>query len=155
MTEAIMTKAQCPCGEARIRIDHLPRLRFFCHCTICQQVYKRDYSDVTVMLAKHVHVSNDANISFGQYKAPPALDRGTCKSCDHPVVGFLKAPGMPRLAFIPAAVLPGGPKMPQPQRHIHYGTRIKDVADNLPKTESEVMSNLVLMPSILRVALAG
>jgi hypothetical protein len=155
MTYAAAIKAQCPCGEARIRIDHMPQLRFLCHCTICQQVYDRDFSDVTVMLAKHVHVSDDANISFGQYKPPPALDRGTCTSCNHPVVGFLKTPGMPRLAFIPAAVLPESPHLPPPQRHIHYGTRVKDVADSLPKTESEMMSNLVLMPSILRVVFAG
>ena len=148
-------EAKCPCGQAQFKIDAMPRTRFFCHCTICQKVYKRDFSDVTVTLAKHVRVSPDAAISFNQYKAPPALDRGICTHCAHPVLGFLKSPGLPRLAFIPTAVLPDRADTPAPERHIHYGTRRRDVDDDLPKTSGELASNLVLLPAIVRVLMKG
>jgi len=148
-------EAACPCGAARFTLSRMPKTRFFCHCTICQKVYKRPFSDVTVMLAKHVHIDHKAHISFDQYKAPPALDRGICKLCEHPVVGLLSSPGLPKLAFIPAMVLPSDPAAPMAKRHIHYGTRVEDVADDLPKTESELMSNLVLLPAIMRIVLNG
>jgi len=147
--------AACPCGSCRVGLDHLPRERFLCHCTICQRVYNSDFADATIMLARHVEVLTPDRMTYTRHKAPPVLDRGTCSQCGHPVAGFLKVPGIGELAFVPMSVLPREASALPPRRHIHYGTRVRDVADDLPKTDGELASTLVLAPAILRVALRG
>jgi len=150
MTAETIT-AQCPCGECALSIAHMPSLRFLCHCTICQSVYPGDYADATVILADKVTLERTKSVEFSQRKKPPALDRGICISCQHPVVGFLETPGMPRLAFLPTAVLPQTKALPKPIRHVFYGTRKQDVDDPLPKTHSDWASKLILLPPMIRV----
>lgn len=147
--------AQCMCGACRVQLSKAPGVRFLCHCTICQKLYGRDYADVTVNLARNVEVLTPENLRFATYKAPPAVNRGLCKSCDQPVIGFMKTLAVPQLAFMQAPVLPQSALTLRPSRHVHYATRIKDIADDLPKTHGEMTSTLILMPAIIGLALRG
>lgn len=155
MTADQSITAQCPCGDCTVQLAQMPSLRFLCHCTICQSVYPGHYADATVIRADKVTVEQSASLKFSQLKKPPALDRGVCASCQHPVVGFLESPGLPRLAFLPTAVLPQTEALPKPIRHVFYGTRKRDVDDPLPKTQSDWASKLVLLPPMIRVLRGG
>lgn len=144
--------ATCPCGASQITLAKMPSVRFLCHCTICQSVYPGDYADATAIRADMVKVKTPDSIAFSKHKEPPALDRGICKSCNHPVVGFLKGPGAPEFAFVPSAVLPKEAGLPQPLRHLFYETRVADVDDDLPKTSGGFKSKFLLLLPFLRVA---
>ncbi len=123
----------CSCGSVRLRVTRPPMLRFMCHCTICQTVYGNPYADVTVVRASGVEIEDENLVAFGRHKAPPALDRGLCKSCRQPVAGFLAvAPGF-RLAFVPKHMYPAESQILPSTMHIFYGSRTADVDDALPK----------------------
>ncbi|MCZ8369202.1 MAG: GFA family protein [Porphyrobacter sp.] len=139
----------CPCGTSRIALARMPRHRFLCHCTICQNVYPGDYADATITRADAVRLLTPETVTFGHYKANSPLERGVCTSCAHPVVAFMKMPAMPDLAFVPAAMLPKNRAQPRPTRHIFYGTRKADVIDDLPKTSGDLASMAVLLPDFL------
>jgi len=146
---------QCPCGECVLEIEQMPSVRFLCHCNICQSVYPGDYADATVIRADKVKVKTPENIVYKQLKEPPALNRGICKSCNHPVVGFMKGQRSPELAFLPSAVLPERADKPRPLRHVFYETRVADINDSLPKTSGTFKSQMSLMLPFIRVLRGG
>lgn len=145
--------ARCPCGACEIELDAVPRVRFLCHCTICQSVYPGDYADATMLRADRTRLLCAENLLFKKLAKPPALDRGVCDQCNHPVIGFLESGFLPTLAFVPTAVLPDG-IAPPPLRHVYYGTRVTDVDDDLPKTHGELASQLSLILPFLRTILS-
>ncbi len=155
MTKAIgkAIKCRCPCGTSAIALERMPSVRFFCHCTICQSLYPGDYADATVTLDSNVTILTPDTITFNQYKEPPALDRGTCTECSHPVIGFIDGPKGKKFAFVPSTVLENAGPLPRPLRHVYYATRVRDIDDSLPKTNGPKMSQLMLTWPILKVAL--
>lgn len=130
----------CPCGASKFSLSKTPTQRFFCHCTICQQVYRKPFADVTVMSATRVSVETPDTIKFGKYKDAPALDRGICTECNNPVVGFLKAAPLVRFAFVPCINIADQDTLPDPAMHIFYHSRAADIDDDLPKIEGEKQS---------------
>lgn len=131
---------QCPCGESRFRIKKAPTRRFLCHCTICQKVYGKPFADVTVMSARQIVVETPASIEYAKYKSGQALDRGICKACGHPVIGFLSAMPAVKFAFFPCANITDRGLVPQAEMHIFYHERAADVTDALPKIEGDSLS---------------
>ena len=41
-------RCQCPCGTNQFSAQGEPIVRFFCHCTICQDKYQAPFADVTL-----------------------------------------------------------------------------------------------------------
>ncbi|MEP5938722.1 MAG: GFA family protein [Erythrobacter sp.] len=146
---------QCPCGACKIELQQMPSVRFYCHCTICQSVYPSGFGDATLMLASKVSVLTPDAIAYTQHMKKGGLQRGTCRNCDHPVLAHLDSPIMPKLAFVPSAIIPDQSDKPQSARHIFYGTRAADVQDNLPKTHGDAASMMVFTPSVLKVVFGG
>lgn len=139
----------CPCGEARVVASATPRIRFICHCKICQSVYQSDFANATIMLARNAPRTAVENVSFNRYRLPPALQRGSCRSCRQPVVGYLTIAPFLRLAFLPSSNFPADVKLPDPALHIFYDSRASDVEDELPKqsgywASQSAVSKLVL-----------
>jgi len=125
-------QCSCPCGETRFTVESTPFARFYCHCEICQKLYGKAYSDVTVVRTKHVHLDHDL-VEYNNYRLPPALSRGTCKSCNKPVAGFLKGiPGL-ALAFITADNYDVPDDLPKPLGHIFCHRQQEKIEDNLPQ----------------------
>ncbi|MDQ2091939.1 GFA family protein [Marimonas arenosa] len=132
--------APCTCGKSHIELRHLPSFRFFCHCTICQRVYGKPYSDVAATHMRNVTLPAQHATRFGKYKRFMALDRGLCGECGEPVVGFMRyLPGVP-LAMVPVANLGEQGASIMPRMHIYYGTRQRDIDDDLPKYEGALRS---------------
>ncbi len=134
MTDQLQSlDCSCPCGESKFVVEGTLVLRFICHCKICQAVYKKPYADVTALPANYVALPADQKIKFHRYRSPPALRRGTCPSCENPVVGFLQLMPFFGLAFVPSVNFPTEVTLPEPSLHIFYDRRISDVVDDLPK----------------------
>ncbi|QLC24218.1 hypothetical protein HFP57_03690 [Parasphingopyxis algicola] len=141
--------ASCSCGAARLTLTALPRHRFFCHCTVCQTVYRAPFADVTVIRADRVAIETPEAIAFARYKSPPAIERGICTNCGKPVVALADMPLSPRLAFIAAKNFDDAAALPPSSMHIHYGTRSADIDDTLPKRSGPLVSQLAAMRPIL------
>ena len=117
----------CLCGASRFTVAGNPIGRFFCHCKICQTVYRKPFADVTCFWASSINVPSNQQIEFRRYRPPPALRRGVCEKCGNPVVGFLGfVPGF-TLAFVPSQNFPRPTDLPKPERHIFYDRRVADV----------------------------
>jgi hypothetical protein len=111
---------------------------------ICQALYRQPFADVTVWWGGAVALPEDNPVQFKQYRAPPALQRGTCASCGAPVAGFLSLAPFLKLAFVPSANLPDPAALPKPQAHIFYHRRLADAADGLPKISGYWPSQLAV-----------
>lgn len=146
-------ECSCPCGETKFTVEKAPFARFYCHCEICQKLYDKAYSDVTVVRTKHVQLDGEL-VNFKKYRLPPALDRGTCKACGKPAAGFLKGiPGL-GLAFITADNFNDKSTLPKPLGHVFYHRKQKEVEDALPKISGYFSSELAVckwvMPRLLK-----
>lgn len=146
-------QCSCPCGKTQFTVEKTPFARFYCHCEICQKLYSKAYSDVTVVRTKHVRLDSQL-VDFKKYRMPPALDRGTCKACGKPAAGFLKGiPGL-GLAFITADNFNDKTKLPEPLGHVFYHRKQAEVHDNLPKISGYFSSELAVckwaLPRLLK-----
>jgi hypothetical protein len=148
--EAMMNQdCACPCGASRFAIHGRPIGRFFCHCTICQRVYRKPFADATSFWAQSVSLSADQPVEFRRYRPPPALRRGICAKCGNPVVGFLRlVPGL-TAAFVPAQNFARPDELPAPDRHIFYDRRVADVPDSVPKLSGYWASEAYVTRSLL------
>lgn len=141
--------AACTCGKCSAEVTHAPSRRIYCHCSVCQRIYGKPFADVTILPASAVTVPKDSPLTFRRYKAPPAINRGTCPDCNQPVVGFMTyAPGL-RVAYIPASAFKSDPPAVAPSAHLFYKTRTKDAEDALPKYSGTIASFIAGTPTVL------
>ncbi|MFK8020770.1 MAG: GFA family protein [Pseudomonadales bacterium] len=134
----------CPCGETTFQVNAAPKVRFFCHCSICQKLYNKAFADVTVLSWSHVQLPEQHNIKFDKYRSFPAIDRGTCGSCDKPVMASAGS-GDKRIAFISAANYSESVILPPAKMHIFYDRRKEAVLDDLPKHSGYLRSQFAAM----------
>ena len=144
MNAANKIECSCPCGETLFSVTGSPAIRFKCHCTICQAVYKKPYADVVAVKVSQVIKPLSPKIGFKKYRVPPALQRGTCPSCDNPVVAFLPVAPFFGLAFAPAVNFPEELKLPTVSMHTFYHRRVADIEDDLPKIQGYWSSQLAV-----------
>ena len=152
MEEKISTTCSCPCGKSSVTVTGQPFARFFCHCTICQSVYRAPFGDTTIIWANQVKLDEKHNINFKTYYKPPVLTRGTCASCGMPVVGYMYVAPFAKLAFIPNKNFPESYTRPDPRLHIFYDFRTADVNDMLPKYNGYWRSELAMAKLIASTA---
>lgn len=143
-TSSIEQTCSCPCGQTSFGVTAAPHMRFFCHCTICQKLYKKAFADVTLLQWEHVNLADENAISFDKYRSFPAINRGTCRECSAPVMAYAGS-GDKRLAFIAADNFEHKDVLPEPQLHIFYDTRAAAVDDELPKYNGYIRSQLAVM----------
>jgi len=133
MARPLKYQCACQCGRSKFAVSGTPLARLYCHCQICQTLYKQPRADVTICWGQSVELPEGQRIQFKHYRLPPAINRGTCPSCGLPVVGFLRLAPFVQLAFIPAMNFPRRAALPRPSAHIFYHRRVKDARDPLPK----------------------
>ncbi|MEM6302643.1 MAG: GFA family protein [Pseudomonadota bacterium] len=131
-----------------------PRLRMFCHCTICQRFNAAPYADIAIFRHEEVEMDSVSSIDFQRYKSPPAVDRGRCRSCGQPFVEYLKLPIGPAIAFVPSAVLEPYIVLPAPEFRLFYDKRIDDADDDLPRYSgfwrSQIAAVRAIYPALRR-----
>jgi hypothetical protein len=144
----------CQCGRSRFTVSGRPLARLYCHCRICQELYRQPRADVTVWWGQDVVLAGNQRVEFKRYRLPPAINRGTCPSCGMPVVGFLRLAPFVQLAFVPAMNFPRRAGLPRPSAHIFYHRRVKDERDRLPKVSgywpSELHATALIVAAMLR-----
>lgn len=152
--QTINQNCPCPCGHSRFSANGNPITRLFCHCTICQSVYDKPFSDFVVFWAPAVDLPAESDVQFRRYRSPPALQRGRCVECQALVVGFLELAPFLKLAFVPSANFPDQTSLPDPSVHIFYHCRLGDALDSLPKISgywpSELKVSNLVMGSLFR-----
>lgn len=151
-----LTTAQtctCPCSASKIQVANKPLTRFVCHCTTCQQVFKRPCADVMVYWARDLKPAPDHAIQFKTYAKPPAVNRGLCSVCGSPVVGLLPLTPFVRLAFVTSANYPDLAAMPGSQAHIFYHSQTTDIYNDVPKYTGYLPSKLAVATLLMRAML--
>ncbi len=145
----------CSCGQSIFAVNGTPAFRLFCHCQICQAIYKQPYADVTAFWAGAISLPEGHPIQFRTYRPPPALRRGICPSCSAPVVGFLRLAPFVQLAFVPSRNVPDQAALPMPGAHIFYHRRIADANDLLPKISGYWRSELAVTRMVFASTFRG
>jgi hypothetical protein len=150
MPEVSDIPCQCECGQTRLHLAKPPMLRFHCHCTICQALYKRPFSDVTVMWAKNAKLTAGESI---EYRRPGLLlKRGVCTQCEEPILAYMTLfPGV-RLAFVPGNRYQGPSVLPEPSAHIFFHRSKAPMDDGIAKYKGFIKSELVITWLILKSA---
>lgn len=143
----------CQCGKTTFNVSGTPVMRFFCHCTLCQEFNQSPYADITIFRARDVVPPQENSIELMAYRFPPVLQRGICVSCGKPAIEYLKIFPMPEFVLVPTANIEDREIVPEPSLHIFYDTRAADIQDELPKYSGYMMSQLAmgkrLMASLL------
>jgi hypothetical protein len=139
----------CQCGSWGFDVAVTPKVRFLCHCTVCQSFTGKPFSDVTVVRAKHVTPINEDRMSFAKYRSPPNINRGVCRNCRKPIIEYAGF-GPLKLMFIPAPNFENQAMLPEPQAHIFYHRRLADHRDKLPKYSGYLPSQLAALRLIMR-----
>ena len=140
----------CPCGAATFDVHTKPLARFHCHCLICQKLYQKPSADFNVMFSNKVTLHDPNKIKFNRYRLPPALRRGVCKKCNHPVIGFLSLAPFVELAFVASSHFQDTSLLPSPQAHIFYHRRSADINDELPKHEGYLKSEWAVIAGLTK-----
>ncbi|MBO9408652.1 GFA family protein [Shimia sp. R9_1] len=152
-------KTSCGCGAAGVSIRVAPRVRFRCHCSKCQSVYRAAYADALMFRRGQVKPLDPAKLKWIRTKSPSPLVRGVCRACEAPVVAHLFG----GVSIVPAATLPDASSgagasiaLPEVACDIYYDTRVQDLSDAAPKYEGALAAYVGLTPSVTKVlALPG
>lgn len=139
----------CQCGACGFDVLATPKVRFLCHCTVCQSFTGRPFSDVTVVRAKDVTLVNEGGMSFAKHRPPPNINRGVCRVCLKPIVEYAGFEPL-KMMFIPAGNFEDQEMLPEPQMHIFYHRRLADHQDDLPKYSGYLPSQLAAVRLIVR-----
>ena len=140
---------QCSCGQAGAEIRVTPRVRFRCHCTKCQSVYRAPFADALVFRRGQVKPIDASKITWIRTMRPSPLSRGLCSACRDPVIAHLYG----ALSIIPARTA-NGLEIPSVGYDVYYGTRVEDLDDGVPKYASALRSYLGLALPFTRVITA-
>lgn len=123
----------CPCGQTRFAAQSRPFARIYCHCLICQRLYRKPFADVCILWARSLEMPADADTRVARYRSWPALDRTVCMHCELPVLGVFRLGPLRTLAFVPSSNFAHEDELPKPAAHLFYHRRAADHNDGLPK----------------------
>lgn len=138
---------ECECGAVKLQLTESPRGRFYCHCSICQEVYQKPYADVTFVKSSVVEVSEESNIDYRSYTRN--VKRGVCKNCEKPILARMTR--MSSVVMIPAySYRASDGNLPEPKAHLYYHSRQAEVDDHVKKVNGPIRSQLKAMAIVLR-----
>jgi hypothetical protein len=152
-------RAACDCGTCVVEAKQPPKVRFNCHCTLCQAFTGDAYSDMMVVPASRAVVKNEDWINYKKYKKfrfpPPNLSRGRCRKCGKP---FIETWGFGRnhvLLFVRAARFERPELLPALEAHMFYEHRVRDIDDGIPKHEGYFASEWAMAKMIVHAMSNG
>jgi hypothetical protein len=151
MSEASDIPCQCECGQTQVSLTKPPMLRFHCHCTICQELYKRPFSDVTVMWSGNAKLTRGEHI---EYRRPGLLlKRGVCTQCEQPILAYMTLfPGV-KLAFVPGNRYDDQAILPNASAHIFFHRSQQQIDDGIGKYKGFIVSELAVSWLIVKSAI--
>jgi hypothetical protein len=150
MSAKLVTNCQCSCGATTFYATAEPVIRLICHCLICQEFNQAAFSDVIIYRAKDITFEDKSTVEFNAYKAPPAVQRGKCKTCHKPAIEFFNIPLLPALVLVPVQVIASSTLLAGPSFHLFYNRRHQACHDDLPKHSGYFNSQSALTYQILK-----
>lgn len=152
MTNKQALFCHCQCEQTQVTVLKPPMLRFHCHCTICQDLYKQPFSDVTVMWAKNARLTHGEQV---EYKRPGLLlKRGVCTQCEQPIFATMTLFPWVKLVFVPGNRYDSQTALPKATAHIFYHRSQSEIDDGLLKVRGFVKSELAISWLIVKSAFA-
>ena len=125
MTDTV--NGSCFCGAVQFQVSGDPVAQGFCHCDDCRHwsgspltAYALWPSDAVTVTAGSEHVT--------AYSKTGQAERQSCGKCGGTVMTVIAGAG---LSDVYPHLLTGFSF--QPEAHVHYGLRVVDMADGLPK----------------------
>jgi len=149
VSESTQQACRCACDTTQFRVTGKPLFRMLCHCSICQRFNAADYADVVVYAAASVELPPEGAVHFETYKPPPNVKRGKCAKCEQAAIEVFDAPLFPKLTIVPFAMHDDSSSLPAASGHIFYDKRRADAADDLPKYEGFLRSQLAFGKQLL------
>ena len=123
---------KCFCGEVVVEVRGPPDVCSFCHCSICRRTTGAPFSANALFKKANTDVDGETTGFF----TSKHVSRFRCRKCACPVYATIGK----KTIVVPLAAFEWGEEGSQiedpawkPQHHLHYGMRIFDVADDLPK----------------------
>lgn len=140
----------CSCRQVSFDLTGPVLFRALCHCTICQRFNAAAYGDVVAVRARDVSLRGAENIAYRSHRQPPIVGRGRCASCDGVAIERLNLPLLPQVYLFPVQTFAEAAALPDPDFHIFYDKRLRDHADDLPKSSGYLPSELRFTMALLR-----
>ena len=64
MARPLNYQCACQCGRSKFTVSGEPLARLYCHCRICQALYKQPRADVTVWWGQSVELPEGQRLQF-------------------------------------------------------------------------------------------
>lgn len=135
-------EALCHCGAVSIKTWGAPIFVSICHCSVCRRLSGAPFVASALFAPAHVELRGGGSGAEAavlvETQTSPSVARRRCAACYSPVCATLGS----RYLAVPLSLFGGGkeplPSEWRPQHHLHYGMRVLDVEDGLPKYEGRV-----------------
>ena len=130
------TSVSCDCGSVEIRLSGAPRVRGHCHCQACRTLLNTPYHSVTAWNPEQVGVSKGTDTLKEAQHPTLSMKRAFCADCGE-VLYNTNGMGWKVVSQHLLAKNNGGvlPEEFTALSHFHYGGRIVDIDDVLPKKD--------------------
>ncbi len=123
MTDPVF-HGRCYCGQARITVTGMPRVSGYCHCQSCRRWHAAPITAWCSWPTDVVRIEGETITT----KHDPVSQRVSCAVCGG---GLANHKPEWNVSVVYVALLEGFEF--RPTHHVHYGERVLDVADGLPK----------------------
>ncbi|CAJ1453542.1 unnamed protein product [Effrenium voratum] len=128
-------RGACFCGEVQVHCTGEPKAVSYCHCSICRRLSGAPFSSQAIFPAEQVELTLQPGASLSSLRTSKGVERSRCTSCMAPVRGLLLGG---KMAAVPLSLEDW-----RPMHHLHYGDRVMDVRDGLPKYLGAFRSSLL------------
>jgi hypothetical protein len=120
-------KGACFCGAVTFEVVGEAPMQGYCHCDDCRHWFGSPLTAYALWPSSAVKITGGAEHVVAYSKSGQA-ERQHCAKCGGAVMTVIPAAGM---SDVYPALLAGFAF--QPQSHVHYGLRVLDLKDGLPK----------------------
>ena len=125
----------CDCGAVHLRLSGAPRARGHCHCSACRTLLDTPYHSVTAWNADQVAVTKGSE-QLQVFQHPSlTMKKVFCRNCGTVIYNTNKMDWRVVSQHLITKSLGDLPEELASLSHFHYGGRVVDVADDLPKKD--------------------
>ncbi len=125
----------CSCGDVRVRLSGVPRVRGHCHCNACRTVLNVPYHSVTAWNPDQVEVTSEPDRLVTFQHPDFAIKKVFCAGCGEVLYNTNKMDWRVVSQLLLSKSIGHLPPELSSLSHFHYAARIVDVNDDLPKKD--------------------
>lgn len=115
---------KCYCGQVQVSVTGEPRMLGLCHCTSCRAWHGAPFTAFAGMPSDAVEITGETTRADHREES----GRLSCAVCGGAVANVKPAWDVTVIYASVVKELPFKPTL-----HLHYGERVMDIADGLPK----------------------